>query len=142
MADWRVDKEAASTRSSFFSDVKNFLIAWNNSFPLDLWFRQKYNIPFNSSKHREVNFIDVLLEYEEEKLIKEYGKAEEQNKDYRDKFQVTGRFYYPNVGPRKRITQKDAEAFGMDQIRQMAEQVKKQKEREATLKKKEEDNGK
>lgn len=37
---------------------------WNN-FPIDYWWRKKYNVPFGSKAHREMNFIDMLIEYQE-----------------------------------------------------------------------------
>ncbi len=50
--------------------IKDFVIRWNNKFPLDSWYRRKYGIAFNSQKHREVSFLDMLVEYEEEQLFK------------------------------------------------------------------------
>lgn len=50
-------------------DVKKFIIDWNNKFPIDFWWRKKYNIPFGSKAHREANFIDMLIEFEELKIM-------------------------------------------------------------------------
>ena len=47
---------------------KNFLLEWNYKFPLDKWFRKKYNIPLFSKKHLEISQIDIALEYLEDKL--------------------------------------------------------------------------
>lgn len=55
-------------------DYKSTIIEWNNKFPLDKWFREKYKIPFNSSKHREVNQIDVYFEWVEDFLFKKYSE--------------------------------------------------------------------
>ena len=46
--------------------IKEMMIKWNNRFPLDHWYRKKYNIAFNSPEHREVNQIDIYWEWLEE----------------------------------------------------------------------------
>lgn len=48
--------------------VDSFLNIWHY-FPIDYWWRKKYNVPFGSSQHREMNFIDMFIEYREELLI-------------------------------------------------------------------------
>lgn len=59
-------------------DVRSFVISWSSRFPVDRWWRKKYNIAFNSPSHRESNFIDQLIEYHEEKLYMELNdKANE-----------------------------------------------------------------
>lgn len=50
------------------SQIREFLIYWNNTFVLDYWYRKKYNIPFNSKKHRNIEPISIFLEWEEEQL--------------------------------------------------------------------------
>jgi hypothetical protein len=51
------------------SEIKKFIFRWHE-FPLDYWWRKKYNIPFGSQQHREMNFIDMCIEYQEELLLK------------------------------------------------------------------------
>jgi hypothetical protein len=51
--------------------AKQFVIRWNISFPIDLWFRKKYNIPFNSPAHNESDFIDQLFEFIEHQMLQE-----------------------------------------------------------------------
>jgi hypothetical protein len=53
---------------------KPLIIEWNNSFPLDKWFRKKYNLPFNSEAHRQSNPIDIYFEYQEDKMFDEYDE--------------------------------------------------------------------
>lgn len=55
------------------TDLKTFIINWNNLFPLDRWYREKYKIPFNSKKHLKASQVDILLEYIEEISFKEYS---------------------------------------------------------------------
>jgi hypothetical protein len=57
-------------------DIRNYIIEFNIRFPVDRWWRKKYNQSFNSFGHRESNFIDQLIEYEEEKLFDELVNAE------------------------------------------------------------------
>lgn len=42
-------------------------------FPLDRWWRQKHQIAFNSLKHREVSYIDIVLEYIEDSMFKQFN---------------------------------------------------------------------
>lgn len=44
--------------------ISLFVVEWTK-FPIDLWWRKKYNIPFGSKAHREMNFIDMAIEYQE-----------------------------------------------------------------------------
>jgi len=61
--------------------IKNFLINWNN-FPIDYWWRHKYNIPFGSSRHREMCWIDMAIEYLEEKEITRAMTRDEEEDEY------------------------------------------------------------
>lgn len=65
------------------NSVRDKVIEWNLNFPIDRWWRKKYNVAFNSSKHREISFLDQLFEYEEDKL---FNELEDESK------------YVPNVG--------------------------------------------
>lgn len=51
-------------------EVKHFIFNWHE-FPLDYWWRKLYNIPFGSRRHREMNFIDIYVEYQEGLLLKQ-----------------------------------------------------------------------
>lgn len=48
--------------------VDSFLEQWHQ-FIVDFWWRKKYNVPFGSPKHREMNFIDMFIEFREEVKI-------------------------------------------------------------------------
>ena len=52
--------------------LKSEIIKWNNKFPLDRWWRHKYNIPFGSKTHLEISQLDIYFEYLEEKVFEEY----------------------------------------------------------------------
>lgn len=49
--------------------IQDFIINWNSNFPLDRWWREKYNIPFNSEKHRQMSLIDMRIQFEEDKIF-------------------------------------------------------------------------
>lgn len=59
-------------------EIDKFIFKWHD-FPFDYWWRKKYKIPFGSQAHREMNFIDMYIEYREEfllnKAIDEYDKS-------------------------------------------------------------------
>ncbi len=54
---------------------ERFILTWNSRFPIDLWWRRKYNVPFGSSQHREMSHWDMFLEYTEIKLAIEWQKS-------------------------------------------------------------------
>lgn len=58
-------------------DVTRFIFSWHE-FPLDYWWRKRYNIPFGSRQHREMNFIDICIEYQEGLLLKRIQDEYEQ----------------------------------------------------------------
>jgi hypothetical protein len=58
-------------------DFRNYVTSWSVKFPVDRWWRKKYNIAFNSSAHRESNFIDQLIEWEEDKLFAELDREDD-----------------------------------------------------------------
>jgi hypothetical protein len=45
-------------------EIDRFIFQWDRII-VDYWWRKRYNIPFGSSAHREMNFIDMLIEYRE-----------------------------------------------------------------------------
>ena len=57
--------------------VISFLNEWHNGFIIDYWWRKKYNVAFGSPAHREMNFIDMLIEYQEEVGLKQARRRAE-----------------------------------------------------------------
>lgn len=70
------------------SNLDKDIISWNNAWPLDRWYRQKYNISFNSPQHQEINQIDIFFEWREEMLFKKHEndlkKRSENEKLYKE----------------------------------------------------------
>jgi len=52
------------------NELRKFIVHWNNSFPIDFLWRKKYGVAFGSSEHRQMSFIDMLYDFEEEKMMK------------------------------------------------------------------------
>lgn len=57
-------------------DVKDYIFSWNLRFPYDRLWRKKYNFAFNSSDHRESNFLDQLFDIKEDELFEEMVNRE------------------------------------------------------------------
>lgn len=80
-------------------DIKLFILNWNNRYPIDHWWRQKYEVAFNSSEHRVSSFIDQLIDYEEDKLYKEYiDRLKKELEDENNEDIPKKRPYKPGIG--------------------------------------------
>lgn len=73
------------------------MVVWNNRFPLDRWWRRKYNIPYLSGKHRESSFFWQYHEYYEEVIFKEYYDEKEKERE-REKEGDSVKKYIPLSG--------------------------------------------
>lgn len=51
--------------------IQKFVLWWNSTYPIDYWWRQKYNIPFGSEAHKAQNILDMRIEFEEDLLVAE-----------------------------------------------------------------------
>jgi len=54
--------------------IKDFVYRWSENFPIDIWWRTKHKVAFNSSVHREVSLFDMRFEYEEDQLFDRQDK--------------------------------------------------------------------
>lgn len=62
-------------------DLKSFILKWNNTWQYDFWWREKYNISFNSPEHRKMNQIDIKFDYLEKRIAqKQQDELEEQKR--------------------------------------------------------------
>src|ERR1035437_8357632 len=64
-------------------DFKQFVLEWNDKHPLDIWWRKKYNVPFGSKSHLEMDFFSMRIEFEEHRILREQ-KKELEDKETRD----------------------------------------------------------
>ena len=53
------------------NEYREFMVKWNLKFPIDRWYREKHKIPFMSKQHRESSFLNMRLEWEEDRLFNE-----------------------------------------------------------------------
>ena len=65
----------------FAQDIKKFIVRWNDLYPIDYVWRKKYNIPFGSEKHKEVDFIDMLVDFEEQLMVEKSLRGGESDED-------------------------------------------------------------
>lgn len=78
------EKRQAKKKHKMSNGGRSFIVQWDNRFPLDYWWRKKYNVPFGSAKHREMSFIDMYLEWEEERWINDLkNKSESEDEDWK-----------------------------------------------------------
>ena len=46
-------------------NLRELVVKWNSMFPLDMWYRDRYKIAFNSEDHKKLSLIDMFFEYYE-----------------------------------------------------------------------------
>lgn len=51
--------------------IRQFVVYWNTTYPIDFWWRNKHKIPFGSEAHKAQNVLDMRIEFEEDLLVKE-----------------------------------------------------------------------
>lgn len=67
-------------KNSVREEVDYFIFKWHE-FPIDYWWRKKYNVPFGSRRHREMSFIDMLIEWREDLIMNKSIEEEKQTVD-------------------------------------------------------------
>lgn len=73
-------------------DSRQFLLEWNENFPLDHWWRKKYLVPFNSSKHRAVSYVDMFYDWLEEQMFDHYIEQSKEEDDKYLEYKKTGKW--------------------------------------------------
>ena len=56
-------------RGSLEEDIKLFIRYWNNTYPIDRWWRKKYNVAFNSPAHKQQCILDMRIDWEEDRMF-------------------------------------------------------------------------
>lgn len=54
------------------NQMRQFLIQFSNTFPLDREYRLKHNIAFNSPAHRNLCQVDIYLQWLEDRIFEEH----------------------------------------------------------------------
>jgi len=44
-------------------NLRSLVINWNNDYPVDYWWRKRYNVAFGSEQHKQMSFIEMTFEY-------------------------------------------------------------------------------
>lgn len=69
---------------------KKFVIDWNNNFPFDRLYREKFNIAFNSPQHRELSQIDIKLFFLESYMFSKYEKDYIEESKHKENYEKNG----------------------------------------------------
>lgn len=93
--------------------MRDFVIQWNNTFRYDYWYREKYNIAFNSAEHRALSPIDVRFAYEEEMLMASEREKYQMIQKELKKYEKTGQW----LKTRKRTQEQEEELFELIDFR-------------------------
>lgn len=70
--------------------MENFVVFWNNKYPLDKWFRDKYKFHFNSENHRNSNLLDIYFQFIEEKMFHDLRKENEKRVALKEAYKKEG----------------------------------------------------
>lgn len=52
----------------YLDKIRVHILDWNIDYPVDAWWRARYNIPYGSPSHLDMDMIDMRIAYEEEIL--------------------------------------------------------------------------
>lgn len=87
------------------NNIEQSIIVWNNRFPLDRWWRKKYNTPYLSPEHRKSTFFGQYYEYYEDRLFKDYyAEKEKEGGVVSSKYvPISGNWWKGKVLPKKEI---------------------------------------
>ena len=78
-----------SVKSSLVEEIRREVKRWNLLYPLDKWYRDKYNIQYGSKEHKKLELINIRASFEEDVLyIKSIKSLSNATKDE----------YVPSIG--------------------------------------------
>lgn len=60
--------------------LQDLILRWNIDFPIDRWWRKLHDVSFNSERHREISFIDMFIEWQEEIMFEELSQLDKQER--------------------------------------------------------------
>ena len=50
-------------------ELRKAIIKWNHNYPIDFLWRKKYGVAFGSQEHRQMSFLDMLFDLEEDMMM-------------------------------------------------------------------------
>lgn len=87
--------------------IRNFVEWWNSNFPLDVWYRDRFRLRFNSPEHRQTSLLDMRFDFEEA-LLEVDSRKHRKDKIKKDQlYKMTGKW----LGEREVSSSKIDEAF-------------------------------
>lgn len=78
-----MDNKIVPNKSISKDDIKEFVLRWNATYPVDRWWREKHKVAFNSPAHRVVSFLDMYIEWTEDQLIKDLVDKDLKRQSYK-----------------------------------------------------------
>lgn len=72
--------------------MNDLVLSWNSMWRYDFWYRQRYNIAFNSEAHRALSQIDIKFDYLEKKLAEQQREKYEQQQKELEQYNKTGQW--------------------------------------------------
>jgi len=72
--------------------LKQFVIDWNNRFPFDRIYREKYNIAFNSPQHRSLSQIYIYLDILEDKMFNKHKDDYIKYENFKEEIKKDGKY--------------------------------------------------
>jgi len=76
-------------------DLKNLIVEWDLSYPLDYLFRKKTGIRFGSKEHKEVSILEIYFFLKEEEVIAKKREEFEERVKEKDLYRITGDIFSP-----------------------------------------------
>ncbi len=77
----KLNNDKTKIKQKLHLDINKFIENWNLNYPFDRWWRKKYNVPFGSEIHRAASFIDMAIDYKEDRFFERLSKKDEIESD-------------------------------------------------------------
>jgi len=61
--------------------IRKNIIDWNNKYPIDFLWRKKYGVAFGSPEHRQMSFLDMKFDIEEEIFMRNLANNSDKKQD-------------------------------------------------------------
>lgn len=62
-------------------NIQKFIELWNLKYPYDRWWRKKYGVAFGSKQHREASFIEMVIEFKEDRFFQKLANKDAEYSD-------------------------------------------------------------
>lgn len=68
-------------QNNLVTKTEDFIKEWNQTFPFDKWYRDRYKIGLFSKAHLELCQIDIYMEWKEHQVFEGYIKLIQENEE-------------------------------------------------------------